>query len=313
MLSTAAQLKKNFQYLFIPHKDNNHRAKLLHAPSILLVTAALLIFNELTSVVNTKYKILGYAANISPQKVISLTNEKRQSEGLVPLTENSILDKAAYDKGLHMLEHDYWAHVAPDGTEPWYFFAHEGYSYRFAGENLARDFTNPQSAVDAWMASPTHRENMLSAKYTEIGVAVVEGDLNGEDTTIIVQFFGTTSVDTAPALPLASADQDNNIGGGNSLVSEVNAQVQEFEATQPVQYQEQIAGVVDHSDKVSPFWLSKNTSLILISVFLAVFLIDSLIVAYRGIARMGGRQFAHISFLGMTLIILVISQSGKIF
>ena len=31
---------------------------------------------------------------------------------------------------------------------------------------------------------------MLSARYTDIGVAVVEGDLNGVDTTIIVQLFG---------------------------------------------------------------------------------------------------------------------------
>ena len=94
-----------------------------------------------------------------------------------------------------MIDRDYWAHVAPDGTQPWKFFTSFGYKYRYAGENLARDFSNASSAMDAWMNSPTHKENILNPKYKEIGIGVVEGDLAGTDTTIIVQFFGATYAD----------------------------------------------------------------------------------------------------------------------
>jgi len=82
--------------------------------------------------------------------------EQRVSVGLLPLEANATLAQAAQAKAADMLNNNYWAHVSPDGTQPWSFFVNAGYSYRYAGENLARDFTNPASAVDAWMASPTN-------------------------------------------------------------------------------------------------------------------------------------------------------------
>lgn len=124
-------------------------------------------------------RILGYAANISSTEIVSLTNQKRTEAGVSSLIYNLQLEQAARQKGQDMIENDYWAHVAPDGTEPWVFFVDAGYKYRYAGENLARDFSNPQDAINAWMASPSHKDNLLSDKYKEIGIAVVEGDLGG--------------------------------------------------------------------------------------------------------------------------------------
>jgi uncharacterized protein YkwD len=107
-------------------------------------------------------------------------------------------------KGRDMIDKDYWAHVAPDGTQPWKFFSQFGYKYRFAGENLARDFSNANDAVNAWMNSPTHKDNILNPKYKEIGIGITEGDLAGSDTTIIVQFFGATYSDKVTQ-PLADS------------------------------------------------------------------------------------------------------------
>ena len=78
MQTITAQFVKNFQYLFIPHELNNHRAKLLHIQSFLLAIAAILLFNFGTDLVSSKLKVLGYAANISPQAVVEITNTKRQ-------------------------------------------------------------------------------------------------------------------------------------------------------------------------------------------------------------------------------------------
>ena len=52
-----------------------------------------------------------------------------------------------------MLEHNYWAHVSPDGVEPWQFIQQQNYFYLSAGENLARDFISEKDLVAAWMAS----------------------------------------------------------------------------------------------------------------------------------------------------------------
>jgi len=85
-------------------------------------------------------KILGYAANIPVESVLSLTNEKRKAAGLPELKLDPVLSQAAKNKGEDMLAKDYWAHISPDGVEPWKFFLDAGYQYRYAGENLARDF-----------------------------------------------------------------------------------------------------------------------------------------------------------------------------
>src|SRR5258708_28336998 len=90
-----------------------------------------------------------------------------------------------------MFANQFWAHVAPDGTSPWQFFKNAGYQYYSAGENLARDFSNTSDMMAAWMASPTHRANIVNGRFREIGVAVVDGRLLGSDTTLVVQLFGT--------------------------------------------------------------------------------------------------------------------------
>ncbi|MCS7092647.1 MAG: CAP domain-containing protein, partial [Patescibacteria group bacterium] len=185
-------LVRLFLHYFTPHHTNNQKARVLHFSFLTYVLVFLLLVQAIISFLpQTGARVLGYASQISVTEVISISNQKRVANGLPELKNNPLLAEAARKKGEHMLANDYWAHVAPDGTQPWYFFNLVGYNYKYAGENLARDFANAVSAVDAWMASPSHKENLLSPKYTEIGVAVVEGDLNGVDTTIIVQLFGT--------------------------------------------------------------------------------------------------------------------------
>lgn len=275
-------------HLFVPRYSNNHRAKLLHTDSLTFLIFFILIFQfaigHIPSVV-IHGEILGYAANIAPSEVIRLTNEKRAQNGLPPLIDNPSLDRAAQAKGADMLSKGYWAHVAPDGIQPWAFFMNVGYNYRYAGENLARDFANPSSAIDAWMASPSHRENLLSPKYKEIGIGVVEGKLAGVDTTIVVQFFGTKMVDNIPIAPIA------------------NVKAQEIAAkpiVQSIAVQEPVVNV------------SKVISFVIASILILVVVVDGFVVHTRKIVRVGGRSFAHFAFLGMILAIIIIIRVGQI-
>src|SRR4030042_1476724 len=128
-------------HLFIPHESNNQKAKILHSRSLFFITVFLVLFQVGLGFAHRALpRVLGYAANISPSEVISLTNSQRAANGLSPLSENSALDSAALAKGNDMIAKGYWAHFAPDGTSPWSFFTSFGYKYRYAGENLARDF-----------------------------------------------------------------------------------------------------------------------------------------------------------------------------
>lgn len=311
-----------------PSFSNNQKAKLLHFSSLLFFILGLFSYQIILQALPLSgLKILGYAANIPTSEVVRITNEKRAQNGLEQLTINSQLSAAAYAKGQDMLAKNYWAHNAPDGTQPWKFFLEAGYKYKFAGENLARDFSNASSAVDAWMASPSHRDNMLSAKYSEIGVAVVEGDLDGVDTTIIVQLFGTKYQDAS----LAEAPPSEKIAAdiqADSQTNEVKLVPSPMPTTAPAPTIAQEMVYITSADQgsftqeqtssahqqvlISPFYATKGVSVITVLMLLGVLIIDGIITHQNKTVRIAGRTFAHLAFLGMILAMALLAKAGSI-
>jgi uncharacterized protein YkwD len=138
-------------------------------------------------------------STVLPAVVVELTNDERSDNNVGPLRRNATLDAAAKLKAEHMAKNQYFAHFAPDGTSPWYWFKEAGYTYAHAGENLAIHFTDSTEVVEAWMDSPTHRENIVNGLYTEIGVGTAKGKFDGYNTVYVVQLFGTPAVKPAPA------------------------------------------------------------------------------------------------------------------
>ena len=126
--------------------------------------------------------------SLSPDQILNLLNQDRLSHGLDQLSLSPTLTLAALAKADDMISKNYFSHVAPDGTSPWHWFKSLGYNYAYAGENLAVGFTDPADLENSWMASPSHRANILSPFYSDVGVAVI----NRNNTNIIVQFFGST-------------------------------------------------------------------------------------------------------------------------
>ncbi|MGA3291863.1 MAG: CAP domain-containing protein [Candidatus Microgenomates bacterium] len=249
-------------------------------------------------------EVLGYAANISPSEVISLTNQERVENGLAPLNANSTLSQAAVAKGNDMLAKGYWAHFAPDGTSPWSFFLKFGYKYEYAGENLARDFPDAASAVTAWMNSPSHRENILNPNYQDIGIGVVEGNLAGVDTTIIVQFFGTP-LGSQASVPVVQAKEETTVLGAKPTY------VPSPTATPgaAVVYEATSAAIVSF---ISPFTSTKSISLLVTGILILVLSADLIIVRRKRIARIGGRTLAHLAFFGMILAVILILKAGQV-
>lgn len=148
------------------------------------------------------------SSSFSSQEVVEYMNRDRVAVGLPALRLDSALSEAAVAKAHDMATKEYFAHTSPDGTTPWYFFEKAGYAYRYAGENLAIHFSDAKDEEAAWMASEKHRENILSPKYVETGIAAVEIPWNGKTTMLTVELFGTrfgeSITDTSPWKPVVS-------------------------------------------------------------------------------------------------------------
>lgn len=133
------------------------------------------------------------ASTLQGGDFLAATNQARTAAGLAPLRINSQLEKAAYAKAVDMATQGYWDHFRPaDHKAPWDFIRENGYSYKVAGENLARGFATVQGITQAWMDSPTHRANVLSEKYTDVGFASVYATdaETGNRVLLTVQMFG---------------------------------------------------------------------------------------------------------------------------
>lgn len=284
------------RHLLLPNTSNNHRARLLHPGPLALLVVLFLVLQVLgPRVLRFTPAVLGYASNIPPERIVELTNKEREASGLPRLNLDATLSQGALLKAGDMLARDYWAHSAPDGREPWAFFIESGYRYRFAGENLARDFGRPEDVVAAWMASPTHKENLLSPRYQDIGVAVVEGELGGVQTTLVVQFFGAKFV--PPAL----------------AQGEVPATTASAATTLPATT-ESLSSRLSFAGKslISPFTTTKRLAIFLAAMFLALLAADLVMVRQRNIVRHSSRTLAHMLFFGMILLALFAARPGVI-
>lgn len=197
---------------FIPNKKNRYKPYLLRK-------VALTIFSILLILVNSFGGIFGIdqaqASTITPTNIINLTNQERAAAGLGRLKTNSKLSSAALAKANNMFQEQYWDHFGPNGETPWQFIRGAGYYYVYAGENLAKGFSTAEGVHEAWMASTSHRANIMSGKYKDIGVAVVEGVLLGKRTTLVVQMFGNLTQEVAGVTKTVTPKPSTNTESGD--------------------------------------------------------------------------------------------------
>ena len=111
----------------------------------------------------------GYALNAMEQKAVLLLNADRRNAGLEPLKVNQNLSKLAADYAGDMNARKFFAHIDPDGRDPFDRMATIGVDFPNAGENIAL-CQDVETAHKMLMDSPLHRENILNPKFTEIGI-----------------------------------------------------------------------------------------------------------------------------------------------
>ena len=180
--------------LFIPCSENNYKPKFLESRFLTCYVAFLIILKIAIIPIFSCLPKSIFFADVSKTIIIGLINEQRTENNLPLLKENPLLSQAAQLKANDMFENEYFDHESPSGIVPWYWFEKAGYNYMAAGENLAIGFLDSDELYQAWSASPSHKANLLNSKYNETGIAIVEGNFQGQKTSIIVQTFGLQNV-----------------------------------------------------------------------------------------------------------------------
>ncbi|MBI2600820.1 hypothetical protein HYW42_02605 [Candidatus Daviesbacteria bacterium] len=285
---------------FIPHKDTHKKAHLISWEALFFYVFIFILLQVGFSVLGyVKPGILGIESSINQQKIIELTNSERAKKGMPPVKENSALDQAAKLKAENMFSENYWAHFAPSGKTPWDFIIGSGYKFTFAGENLAKNFYTSDDVVVAWMNSSTHRDNLLNSKYEDIGIAVVEGVLNGQKTTLIVQMFGTTNVVSPTAVV--------NVGNGDKI----SVKAEEFSSKPQLVASAQSPKIIPQV-LIDPYQVSKGLGLGLLAVIGTLLTIDLIILRKRGVFRLASHHVAHMALMSVTAATILSGHIGEI-
>jgi uncharacterized protein YkwD len=185
------------------HKASKHYTKTYwpYLPMLLMVALGFV----LNSVLGARSGVLSYATAVDQTSLLQETNIQRSQNGRSALALNSSLQQAAQDKANDMAARNYWSHATPEGKQPWQFISATGYGYTTAGENLAYGFDSSSSAISGWMNSPSHRDNLLSSTFKEVGFGIAnnpnfQGD--GEQTVIVAMYAAPrATVAAAQAAP----------------------------------------------------------------------------------------------------------------
>jgi len=181
-----------FKDFFIPHSGNNHHPRILRKKSLIIISMLAVLLK--VSLVSYLFFIYPNNAKMSEDlgsEVFQLLNEERVGAGLKPLNLNTALMSSATDKADDMITNNYFAHKSLDGRMPWDWVSRRNYPYLFIGENLGMNFSSAESVNQALMNSPSHKKNILNEKYTDVGVVVRKGAINGKETNVLVQLFGS--------------------------------------------------------------------------------------------------------------------------
>jgi uncharacterized protein YkwD len=114
------------------------------------------------------------------QEIFDLINDERNKKGLGELNWDASLSRLARAYSQKMARENFFSHYDRSGE------AVDGRAktmrikdWSKIGENLffCQGYGNPSElAVRGWMKSPTHRQNILDANYTDSGIGIAESE-----------------------------------------------------------------------------------------------------------------------------------------
>ena len=111
-------------------------------------------------------------------EMLVMINKERADNGLKPLRADAELVPVARLHSRDMFVRGYFAHINPDGKNPFDRMKASGVSFQTAGENLALAPTL-RIAHTNLMNSPGHRANILNPAFGRVGIGILDGGYYG--------------------------------------------------------------------------------------------------------------------------------------
>ncbi len=122
---------------------------------------------EVTSVPDTSDDIRALES-----EVVRLVNIERARANRPALVESNEISNVARVKSEDFINNNYFAHNSPTYGTPFDMLRSFGISFTGAAENIASGQRTAEEAMNSWMNSTEHRENILNPTYNQIGVGV---------------------------------------------------------------------------------------------------------------------------------------------
>lgn len=119
--------------------------------------------------------------------ILERINAIRNENGLPALTLDSLITATAQTKARDMVENNYFSHNSPTYGSPFLMIKNAGITYKAAGENIAGN-NNLDDAINSFINSPEHSQNILSNAYNYIGIGLEKSDTYGY--VIVLMFIG---------------------------------------------------------------------------------------------------------------------------
>ena len=134
-------------------------------------------------------------SNVLPQtstiesSLFNSVNAIRLQYGVGPLSLNSSLSNIARARCTDMFNRNYFSHTTPDGKNIFIILNENAFTWQYAGENIYQcspaSLGSENSILNTWMASPSHRDNLLKGAFHQVGIGIVD---SGNTRTVSIVF-----------------------------------------------------------------------------------------------------------------------------
>ncbi len=123
-------------------------------------------------------------------QILNIVNNARAQNGLHPLKQNQALVTVAKSRSSDMTNRNYFSHTTPEGKNIYSILIEYGIKYAAAGENIQYasppSWGTPESFFNIWMSSSSHRDNILSSNFSQIGIGISEGNNNRVEVLVFI-------------------------------------------------------------------------------------------------------------------------------
>ncbi|MGD0328296.1 MAG: CAP domain-containing protein [Minisyncoccia bacterium] len=299
-------LPHRVHHYFFPHKHNGYRPHIFRVASVAVIALAIVVLEgAYLTQIKFVFPHTSFLGAVLPGALVALTNDDRAANDVPAVSENAQLAQAAQDAANDMATKGYFAHISPDGKDPWHWLNLVGYKYQYAGENLAVDFTDSSAVESAWMASPEHHANIVKPQYTQIGIGTANGMYQGKEATFVVQFFASPEITSSQGSATAAGAPKVATVAPSPSVSPEKGAVAPVAAV--LGTQAQVPAISAISSSIANFFALVSTSptstvthiLSVLAIIIFILLIIAIVVKI-------GVQFIEIIAGGLLLLLIIL-------